>query len=48
MGLKNKTPGAAGTAQGAKDTATSNFNDSTANIVAPLCHAQAEIVGGVQ
>jgi hypothetical protein len=28
MGLKNKTPGAAGTAQGAKDTATSSPNDS--------------------
>ena len=28
MGLKNKTPGAAGTAQGAKNTATSSHNDS--------------------
>ena len=28
MGLKNKTPGAAGTVQGAKDTATSSSDDS--------------------
>ena len=28
MGLKNKTPGAAGTAQGVKDTAASSHNDS--------------------
>lgn len=48
MGLKNKTAVPASTAQGAKDTATSSLNDSAANILTPLCDAQAEIVGGVQ